>query len=139
MCGKMIVYAFGMLYLSFCVGFWLKLYSYGIKRNKIILSIFGPLMVFISTNRVAWSYIDSKAQEAGVSLTFISKLFYMLRLVRLNIQWFPVFVGFKTEAILRAERSKVVVKEDAKKRQSNRVFRRKSYEFYDDCHSYGFI
>lgn len=139
MYGNMLLYAFGMLYLSFCVGFWLKLYSYGIKRNKIRLSIFGPLMVFISTNRVAWSYIDVKAKEAGVNLTFISKLFYMLRLVRLNIQWFPVFVGFKTEAILRAEKSKVVVKEDAKKRQSNRVFRSKSYEFYDDCHSYGFI
>ena len=139
MYSSLLVYAFVMLYLSFCVGFWLKLYSYGIKRNKIILSILGPLTVFISVNRVAWSYIDEKAQEEGVSLTFISKLFYMLRLVRLNIQWFPVFVGFKTEAILRAEKNKVIVKGEAKKRQSNRVFRRKSYEFYDNCHSYGVI
>ena len=65
--------------------------------------------------------------------------YYYRSIVILNILCFSVFVGFKTEAILRAGKYKVIVKGKAKKRQSNRVFRRKSYEFYDNCHSYGVI
>ncbi len=125
-----------IIYLSVCAGCYLKLCCYKVKANKLLISVLGPVFLSVFATYIAWSYIQEKEKESGIKVAFHRKMLFMGKLMKINIQWFPSLIGFLAISVLKAERSKII-NQAAKKRQTRRTFRDKSYEFYDGCVSYG--
>nr|DAJ94611.1 MAG TPA: hypothetical protein [Caudoviricetes sp.] len=136
---EMLVIALVAVYLSICLGSWLKLSYYGVRHYKILVSIWGPIYLMVLATNVAWSYIKLKEKEEKTKFSFKTKAICMFKLTILNIQWFPALMGFLAVAILKAEKTKKLVNESAQKRQTRRLFVKKSYELYDDCMNYGCV
>lgn len=130
------VIALFVVYISICFGSWLKLSYYGVRNNKILIAAIGPVVVLVWAQLLAWKYIKEKDKEFGSTLNMLEKLNFLRRLTVLNVQWLPALIGFWAVAIHRAEKN-INITEAAKKRQTRRVFTKKSYELYNDFIDYG--
>ena len=129
------VLAFVVVYLSICLGVFLKLCHYGVGRNKFIYSLLSPIVLNVIATYIAWEYVKFKEKTCKVSYSKTEKLLLMLELIKLNIQWFPALVGFLAVAIVKSEKAKKTTKQ-IRNEKRYKEFSEKSYELYDDSMSY---
>lgn len=129
------VLAFVVVYLSVCLGVFLKLCHYGVERNKFVYSLLSPIVLNVLATYIAWEYVKFKEKTYKASYSKIKKILFMLNLIKLNIQWFPALVGFLAVAIVNSEKAKKVNKQISNEKRYQE-FSKKSYELYDDCMSY---
>lgn len=132
---EVFVLAFIVVYLSVCLGVFLKLHRYGVENNKLIYALLSPIVLNILATCIAWEYVKIKEKKEKVIYSRTEKLLLMFELTKLNIQWFPALVGFSAVAIIKVEKSQKTNKQ-IKKENSYQEFSKKSYELYDDCMSY---
>lgn len=136
---SIIIYIVGILYLSVCIGFYLKMGIYGVKEEKFIKSLYGPVIAIIAMECVAWQYISEAEKKEKIRLNLLGRMYLMMSLTKLNIQIFPAILGIIAMYFVEVEKRMVPNTDAAKKRQSYRRFRSKSYQVYDDYRRYGFI
>lgn len=126
-----VLIALCLIYLSICLGVYLKFCQYKVKNNKIVYSLISPIMLNVLAASIAWDYIKLKEEEEQTVFSVMDKMTFMVQLIKLNIQWFPALVGFFAVALVNQEKLDVQSNKDG-----YQDFSRKSYELYDDCMSY---
>lgn len=127
---EIFVMALVILYMSVCFGFLLKLKYYKVEHKDIFLIILGPLFIMALAIRASWLYISEKNKEHKMSM--LRKVLFMINLMKINIQFFPVFLGLSAYLLKELQRNSLLNNEHAKFRQGKRQFTNKSYELYDD-------
>lgn len=132
---EIFIFALIVVYLSVCLGVYLKLLYYGVEKNKIIYSLISPIVLNVLATWIAWEYVKIREQKDNTSYSKTEKALLMLELTKLNIQWFPALVGFSAVAIVKIEKVKKANRQ-IKKEKGYKEFSKKSYELYDDCMSY---
>ena len=116
-----------LIYLSLCLGVCLKFCQYKVRNNKVIYSLISPIMLNVLAASMAWKYIKSKEKEGQATFSMMSKVVFMLQLLKLNIQCFPALVGFFAVILVNHEELDMQFN-----KEGYQDFSRKLYKLYDD-------
>lgn len=87
-----VIIALCLIYLSICLGVYLKFCQYKVKNNKIVYSLISPILLNVLAASIAWEYIKLKEKEEQTKFSVIEALrflqsFYFLRLVWAIARW----------------------------------------------------
>lgn len=132
---EILIFALMIVYLSVCLGVFLKLRQYGVQKHKALYSLCSPIVLNVLAAWISWEYIKFREKKDNVIYSKKDKILFMLELIRLNIQWFPALVGFSAVTIVKIEKTRRFSKQEEKEK-GYKEFSRRSYELYDDCMSY---
>ena len=116
-----------LIYLSRCLGVCLKFCQYKVRNNKVIYSLISPIMLNVLAASMAWKYIKSKEKEGQATFSMMSKVVFMLQLLKLYIQCFPALVGFFAVILVNHEELDMQFN-----KEGYQDFSRKLYKLYDD-------
>lgn len=72
------VLAFVVVYLSVCLGVFLKLCHYGVERNKFVYSLLSPIVLNVLATYIAWEYVKFKEKHTKQVIQKLKKYYLCL-------------------------------------------------------------
>lgn len=128
---QMLIFGLFILYLSISFGTWLKIKSFGVKKNGLLLNLLRPVLIYGFAEILIFKYLAHKEKESNIKISKINKMIVFFELSIVNILIYPILVGKMAQAIKKIESKSKRNRIESEETQAKHAIKNESYNNYD--------